>query len=83
MAPQAASLFGVSMETYFSGVGLSDFLRNQTLESLGPNTCTTSLRLPPHQEYISLFADEVPVTDEKRTPLEMYGDWFEAFRRLK
>lgn len=29
------------------------------------------------QEYISLFADDVPI--DGRTPLQMYSDWFAAF----
>ena len=33
-----------------------------------------------HEEYISLFADAVPLADQ-RTPLKMYGDWFQAFRK--
>lgn len=32
------------------------------------------------KEYISLFADAVPLADQ-RTPLKMYGDWFKAFRK--
>ena len=32
------------------------------------------------EEYISLFADAVPLADQ-RTPLKMYGDWFKAFRK--